>query len=593
MSAPDPLIGKLIGSIRIQAKLGAGAMGVVYRGRHDVLAKDVAVKILSHARGDQGHARQRFLREGQAAAKISHANVVQVFEAGVHQNTPYLVMELVVGHSLGSLLDEVSRKSGKPTGLPPKSVISLGTGIALGIQAIHAVGIVHRDIKPDNVMVSADRTPKVADLGLAKEVADPDALRLTGTGMVVGTPLYCAPEAIRDPQSIGPPADIYSLGATLFHMIAGRPPFEAPTAYEVMRAHLEDRPRDLRDLVPGTPVSLSNLVSLCLDKDPKRRPTALAVAEALGSGATLRARPRIGLAALVVLGVIAVGGGAGATWWSIHQREAMISTPQATGLLLLKCSHPHLRLRLDSKAWQESKPGGTVVVPGRHQLEVEAVQPGPLLRWYGQVDVAPSAPMEIPIHLESVPVPEVRLEFDGAGMLYVAGEALGLESAASVTFAGTWPLARWEGTQWKTLTYEVGINGAKKEIGRGGVRERPDGDAWWRRSDGDGKAVEPYHVICWWEAEQVRSAINLPEPPGWVEQGQRPSQPALKLKADLVDAVLARLGTARLPNKSQAAPHASRLNQPVWYRDSHGQPALANGSSATTSGSLVVFPDKQ
>jgi tRNA A-37 threonylcarbamoyl transferase component Bud32 len=590
MPAHDPLLGALVGQIRIQSRLGAGAMGVVYRGRHEVLGKDVAVKVLGAVRGDKEHARQRFIRECQAAAKVAHANVVQVFEAGLHQGSPYMVMELVVGHSLGALLDELSRKNGHPTGLPPETVARLGTGIALGIHAIHAAGVVHRDIKPDNVMVAADRTPKVADLGLAKEISDPDALRLTGTGMVVGTPLYCAPEAIRNPAEIGPPADIYSLGATLYQMVAGKPPFEGATAYEVMRAHLEDRPRPLREVAPATPARLADLVELCLDKDARRRPSALQVAEALAGGTALKARQRLGWASLLGLAVLALAGGGGTAFWLLRAPAASGPTVPVTGSITVESGEPGLRMRVDDGAWQPLRPEGVTVSPGSHRVEVETARSGPRLRWSGAVEVPASGQAKVHPDLQPTAVPEVRLAMPGAGMLFLAGEAVGLESAASIAWAGTWPLARWEDALWRTRTYEVDEHGVARQVAEG-FRDQPDGEARWKSLDADGRPTAPHHVVSWWEAERARAKAGLPEPSGWREQGLRPAQPALRANAGIATAVAERLaGTARLPDRQAALGFAARLRQPVWHLDPRGRPALAGGGTDAVAGSLVLVP---
>lgn len=589
MPPPDPLLGCLVGSIRIQSRLGAGAMGVVYRGRHEVLNKDVAVKVLGQVRGDPGHARQRFLREGQAAAKVSHPNVVQVFEAGLHQGQPFLVMELVIGHSLGSLLDEVSRKAGKTTGLPPDAVSRLGAGIALGIQAIHAAGVVHRDIKPDNVMVASDRSPKVADLGLAKEIADPDALRLTGTGMVVGTPLYCAPEAIRNPQDIGPAADIYSLGATLYHMVAGKPPFDGATAYEVMRAHLEDRPKPLREVVPGTPNSLSDLVAMCLEKEAARRPSALQIAEALSGGATLKARQRIGVVALTATVALSLLGGGGVAWWLLGRSDPA-AVVQTTGSIIVQSAHPRIRVRVDDGAWQPVRPEGITVQPGLRGLVVETDQPGPLQRWSGEVEVPASGMVRVPVDLVSTAVAEVRLDMPGSGMLYVAGVAAGLEPAANITWAGTWPLARWDGTLWRTRTWTIDAKG-KAVRDSEGVRDHPDGDAFWQVADEQGQPLDRHHVVCWWEADFARKKAGLPEPSGWREQGLRPAQPALRMGTAMVEAMIERIGPgAQLPERQAATAIAARLRLPVWYRNARGQPTLVGGGAEASAGSLVLVP---
>ncbi|MCK6491741.1 MAG: serine/threonine protein kinase, partial [Planctomycetes bacterium] len=206
----------------------------------------------------------------------------------------YLVMELVVGRSVGELLDSVAERdranppAGRPAGaLAVEAVATIGAQVAKGLVDAHAVGIVHRDIKPDNIMVAGDGTAKIADLGLAKQLDDPDLQRLTGSGMVVGTPLYVSPDAIRNPESVNGQADVYSLGATLYHCLAGKPPFDGKTPYEVMKAHLEDRPQPLLELRPSCPRGLAQLVERCLAKDPKARPTPVELAELLARGPAL------------------------------------------------------------------------------------------------------------------------------------------------------------------------------------------------------------------------------------------------------------------------------------------------------------------
>lgn len=302
----DPLIGRTFGQVRLTARLGAGAMGVVYRGWHQRFDREVAVKLLISKRDDKPNYRQRFLREGQAAAKVSHEHVVQVFDAGQHEHIAYMVMELVNGQSLGALLDEDGP-------LAPDLVRRLGVGISLGLAAIHAKGILHRDIKPDNILVGADHKPKVADLGLAKQLDDPELQRLTATGMVVGTPLYLSPEAIRDPQTLDAKSDVYSLGATLYQMLIGKPPFNGDSPFEVMRGHLDRPPTPIRLQRPEVPVALAETVELCLAKDRGQRPTAMELAELLLEGTRpKRARPWI-LVALILLaglGLAALG-----IWW--------------------------------------------------------------------------------------------------------------------------------------------------------------------------------------------------------------------------------------------------------------------------------------
>jgi serine/threonine-protein kinase len=220
-------------------------------------------------------------------------------------------MELVEGCSLGAIVDDTGP-------LPPAAVARLGAGISLGLAAIHAQGIIHRDIKPDNILLGRDRKPKITDLGLAKQTDEPDLQRLTATGMVVGTPLYVSPENIRDPKSAGSAADIYSLGATLYHLLTGRPPFTEHTPYEVMRAHLESRVQPIRELAPGVPIGLAQLVERCLSKRPGKRPSAIELADRLSQGASLTASPVGGLALMVALTALVVAALSAAAWFALE-----------------------------------------------------------------------------------------------------------------------------------------------------------------------------------------------------------------------------------------------------------------------------------
>ena len=213
-TAVDPLLGKIFGNVRLTSRLGAGAMGVVYRGFHDRFDREVAVKLLVSQRGDKPSYRERFLREGKAAARVHHDHVVQVLDAGQQDNIAYLVMELVNGLSLGSLLDEAKL-------LAPDVVQRLGVGIALGLAAIHAQGIVHRDIKPDNIYVRADGTPVLLDFGAARRVIPNQDM----TSIV--TPGFAPFEQYHSEGNQGPWTDLYSLGAVMYWMTTGKKPSES------------------------------------------------------------------------------------------------------------------------------------------------------------------------------------------------------------------------------------------------------------------------------------------------------------------------------------------------------------------------------
>jgi serine/threonine-protein kinase len=576
----DPHLGKTYGNVRLSAKLGQGAMGAVYKGWHQRFERDVAVKVLLSQSG-RGHSRERFLREGQAAAKIQHENVVQVMDAGEQDGIAYLVMELVDGYSLGKIADEAGP-------LPPEAVARLGAGIALGLAAIHAKGVIHRDIKPDNILVGHDKRPKITDLGLAKQTDDPELNRLTATGMVVGTPLYVSPEAIRDPKTATVAADIYSLGATLYHLITGRPPFQADSPYEVMRAHLEQRPRPVRELIPATPVGLAQVVERCLHKTPEKRPSALQLADLLSQGARLKASPNRGLALLVGVAAVVVVGVASLGWLALDaQRERAVHEAK-NAALVLRVDRPGTRLRLDEGDWAPLAAAPLALAPGHHHLAVEAVEPGPLLAWEGDVEVADRQRLELPVALAPIPVAEARIPVPGDGMLFCDGTAFGLEPSFPVRQAGTYALARWNGEAWQALTASVDARGLVKSTPAARL-DHPGGGAYWRAVDDSGAACAPHHLVCWWEAEQARERAHLPAPPGWTLQGQRREQPALGLTPALIGAVRDWLGpqVATLPDHDQARRFMDSYQAPIWCA---GQERLDFVGGSPHNALLVVMP---
>ena len=243
------------------AEIGRGAMGVVYSAKQLTLGRTVALKmILSGAHASRQEV-ARFLAEVQAAAAVEHEHVVRVYESGEHRGTPYLAMELVSGGTLADMLN------GRP--LPPREAAELVAKVAAGVQAAHAAGILHRDLKPGNILLTADGTPKVADFGLAKR---PGVSDLTHTGAILGTPGYMAPEQARGQgKAVGPPADVYAIGAVLFACLAGRPPFVGDDPLSVVMQVVNDEPPSVRTVVKGTPHDLETVVAKCLRKDPATR----------------------------------------------------------------------------------------------------------------------------------------------------------------------------------------------------------------------------------------------------------------------------------------------------------------------------------
>ncbi|MEU3748194.1 MULTISPECIES: serine/threonine-protein kinase [Streptomyces] len=260
---------------RLHVCIGRGGMGEVWQATDEVLGRPVAVKLmLGH--GTDPSAGDRFRLEAQTAARLSHPHVVGVFDFGTWDGKLFLVMELVEGDSLaGSPSD--------PLVLPAERVAVVAAHAAAGLAAAHRQGVVHRDIKPGNLLVDAEGTVKLADFGIARFVDDPSAA-LTTTGQIVGTGLYLAPE-----RALGQPAssasDVYSLGCVLYQLLTGQPPFRADTATALLYQHIDTPPVPPGRLgVALPPVFETYLLSL-LAKQPEQRPPAQAIADWFSSGA--------------------------------------------------------------------------------------------------------------------------------------------------------------------------------------------------------------------------------------------------------------------------------------------------------------------
>ncbi|MEU7070821.1 protein kinase [Streptomyces narbonensis] len=260
---------------RLHVCIGRGGMGEVWQATDEVLGRPVAVKLmLGH--GTDPSASDRFRLEAQTAARLSHPHVVGVFDFGTWDGKLFLVMELVEGDSLaGSPSD--------PLVLPAERVAVVAAHAAAGLAAAHRQGVVHRDIKPGNLLVDAEGTVKLADFGIARFVDDPSAA-LTTTGQIVGTGLYLAPE-----RALGQPAssasDVYSLGCVLYQLLIGQPPFRADTATALLYQHIDTPPVPPGRLgVALPPVFETYLLSL-LAKQPEQRPSAQAIADWFSSGA--------------------------------------------------------------------------------------------------------------------------------------------------------------------------------------------------------------------------------------------------------------------------------------------------------------------
>ncbi|HEV3029056.1 MAG TPA: serine/threonine-protein kinase, partial [Planctomycetota bacterium] len=270
----------------IHELLGEGAMAVVYRAEDRTLHRRVALKLLRESLASSEEARARFLQEAHAAAGLSHPNVVTVHDAGEHEGRPYLVMEMVEGHSLTELLRERS--------LSLPSILLILEKAARGVAAAHDQGIVHRDLKPGNILVTASGEPKVADFGLAR--ATQAGAGLTATGTAIGTPLYMAPEQVRgEAGRVGPWTDVYALGAILYEALTGHPPHSGQSIVELYGRIGQEDPVPPRKLRREVPRDVETICRKALDKDSARRyPDARALSEDLRrhlAGEPILARP--------------------------------------------------------------------------------------------------------------------------------------------------------------------------------------------------------------------------------------------------------------------------------------------------------------
>jgi serine/threonine-protein kinase len=257
----------------VQATLGHGGMGVVFRAKHLRLNRLVALKMVLAGACASPRERTRFQREAEAVAGLRHPNVVQIYDVGDVDGRPYFTMELVEGGTLAQ------RLAGTPQEAHQAGELA-GT-LAGAVQAAYACGIIHRDLKPSNVLLTTEGTPKISDFGLARRLGD--GAGLTQTGLAVGTPSYMAPEQARGrPDAVGPAVDVYALGAMLYELLTGRPPFKGESAAETVHQVIFQEPAPPSLLNPKVPRDLETICLKCLQKDPQRRyGAAAALAEDL------------------------------------------------------------------------------------------------------------------------------------------------------------------------------------------------------------------------------------------------------------------------------------------------------------------------
>jgi eukaryotic-like serine/threonine-protein kinase len=264
---------------RLGERIAAGGMGSVYRAVDENLDRPVAVKVLRRELAQEPTFLERFRREARAAAALSHPGVAGVYDYGELGGQPFMVMELVEGETLAERIEARGR-------LPWPEAFALGEQVARALAAAHAQGLVHRDVKPGNVLIGPGERAKVTDFGIAKAAA---SVSLTRTGMVLGSANYVAPEQAQG-DDVGPAADQYSLGCVLFESVTGRPPYQGANPVAIATQHVSSPVPDPRQSLPDLPTPAADLIRRSLSKHPADRfPSTTTMADTLS--ATLTADP--------------------------------------------------------------------------------------------------------------------------------------------------------------------------------------------------------------------------------------------------------------------------------------------------------------
>jgi serine/threonine protein kinase len=333
--------GTRVGPYEILSRIGAGGMSEVYRGFDPRIRREVAIKVLPPMFAKFADRMHRFEQEARAAGALNHPNLLTIFDSGNAEGRPFIVMELLEGHTLRGLL----RENGTAVKLPLRKAVDYGIQIANGLAAAHERGIVHRDLKPENLFVTKDGRVKILDFGVAKlrtsedeSLSDEDTMEQdTSPGTVIGTVGYMSPEQVRG-QTVDGRSDIFSLGTVMYEMVGGEHPFRGSSPADTMSSILREDPRDLMTLNPNVTPGLDRVVRHCIEKNPEQRFQSARdlafhldmLSSASGSSPTLESkayetwrRPIAGiLGVIAVLGLGVVGG------WFLRARAAASLTPR-------------------------------------------------------------------------------------------------------------------------------------------------------------------------------------------------------------------------------------------------------------------------
>lgn len=278
---------KSIGRYDIQTKIADGGMGSVYRGRSQITGEPVAIKIVPANMANNQVLLKRFEQEFRAASSLDHENLVRAIDFGYENSTPYLVMEFVDGETLGQKIDRQGR-------LPEKEAIKIIAQIAQGLHKAHSAGMVHRDVKPDNILITADGKAKLADMGLVKEVET--ELNLTRTGRGLGTPQFMAPEQFRNAKNADARCDIYSLGATLYMAVSGELPFRSCSPLDAWMKKVQNDFPPPKQFAPHISDRVDWAIRRAMSADPQQRPATCRefVEDLMGRSTRKLATPALG-----------------------------------------------------------------------------------------------------------------------------------------------------------------------------------------------------------------------------------------------------------------------------------------------------------
>ena len=269
----------LSANYELESEIGRGGMGIVYCARDKRLKREIAVKVLPPELSFRADIRQRFLREAETAAQLSHPNIVPIYTVEERDNLVYFVMAYIKGDNLGQRLQQHGP-------IPPVEVRRILREVADALAYAHHRNVIHRDIKPDNIIIDEETgRAMVTDFGIARALTDSGDSRLTATGMAIGTPAYMSPEQSAGDQAIDGRSDLYSLGVVGYQMLCGQPPFVASNTPSMLVKHLSEKPIPVDERWPDLPPDLARAVMICLEKDPADRfPSAAAFAVALNGG---------------------------------------------------------------------------------------------------------------------------------------------------------------------------------------------------------------------------------------------------------------------------------------------------------------------